>query len=126
VDPEDQLVHSIVSAARRVHHVLGPGFTEGIYTKALLAELKNNGLQVQREKLIKIWYGSALVGKHFLDLIIADSVIVELKAGRSIVPVHVAQITSYLHATNCHIGILLNFGTTELQWQIVRDEERKS
>ena len=122
-DSHDRLMYRIVEAAHAVHSVLGPGFIESIYGRALAAELKNSGLVVSRERAIKIWYGTQLVGKHRLDLVVDDCVIVELKASRSIVPVNIAQIKSYLHASNYPLGLLLNFGTIELQWECIRSEE---
>jgi len=113
-------MYRILDAARGVHAALGPGFVESIYGRALTAELKNNAFHVDREKPIKIWYGPYLVGKHRLDLVVDHSVIVELKANRGIIPIHIAQMNSYLHASNFPVGLLLNFGTTELQWEIIR------
>jgi GxxExxY protein len=120
VEREEELVHRILQAAHTVHAGLGPGFIEGIYARALAFELKNGGLQVDRERTIKIWYGTTPVGKHRLDLLVEESVIVELKASRSIIPVHVAQMNSYLRASTLGFGLVLNFGTTDLQWEIVR------
>jgi GxxExxY protein len=120
MDPEDRLSYRILDAARNVHLSLGPGFVEGIYGRALTVELRNSGFQVDREKVIKVWYAASLVGKHRLDLVVDQSVIIELKASRTIIPVHIAQMNSYLHASDYRWGLLLNFGTTELQWEIVR------
>jgi GxxExxY protein len=103
-----------------VHAALGPGFLEGVYGRALLIELKSGGLAVEQEKLIKIWYGSQMVGRHRLDLVIEGSVIVELKANRGIVAIHAAQMRSYLQATGLAIGILLNFGIPDLEWELIR------
>lgn len=119
MDSEDQLVYRILEAARNVHGALGPGFIEGIYGRALTAELKANGFRVDREKTIRVWYGTHLVGKHRFDLVIDDSAIIELKASRCIIPINLAQMTSYLHASNYKFGILLNFGTVDLQWERV-------
>ena len=125
MDAEDRLVYRILEAARMVHSTLGPGFTEGIYARALTAELKNNAFRIDREKVIRIWYGPYLVGKQRLDLIGDDAVVIELKATRSIIPVNLAQMNSYLHASSYRFGLLLNFGTIELQWEIVRLEGRQ-
>jgi GxxExxY protein len=122
LETDDRIVYRILDAARVVHSALGPGFIEGIYGRALTMELKENGFRVDREKAIKIWYGAHLIGKHRLDLVVDESVIIELKASRSLIPVHVAQMRSYLHASNYSFGLLLNFGTTELQWELVREE----
>lgn len=124
----ERLVFRIVEAARAVHLALGPGFIESIYSRALIAELKNNGFQVEREKAIKVWYASSVVGKHLLDLVVDGTVIVELKANRGIVQVHMAQMNSYLHATDYPIGVVLNFGMPELEFELIHrpeDSERK-
>jgi GxxExxY protein len=114
----DALVREIVNAAKLVHETLGPGFLESIYARALLSELRNRGLAIERERQVKIWYGSQVVGKHNLDLIIERTAIVELKANHGLVPIHAAQLRSYLHATDCAVGILVNFGMSGLQWEV--------
>jgi GxxExxY protein len=112
-------LYRILDAARTVHTTLGPGFIESIYARALALELRSRDFHIDRERTIKIWYGPSLVGKHRFDLIVNHVVIIELKAGRSIAPIHIAQMRSYLHASSLAFGILLNFGTTELQWEVV-------
>jgi GxxExxY protein len=126
VSANEQLAHAIVKAARAVHSELGPGFIEHIYARALVTELKTQGLQVEREKIIKIWYGSTLVGKHRLDLVIADSIIVELKASRGIIKVHMAQMNSYLHATDYPLGLILNFGMPELEYELMTSPKKNA
>ena len=117
---DDMVVYRILEAARRVHTTLGPGFLESIYTRALAGELIDSGFRVDRERIIKVWYGVRIVGKHRLDLLIDDSVIIELKANRGIIPVHVAQMNSYLQATTFPFGLILNFGSTDLEWQFIQ------
>jgi GxxExxY protein len=119
VTPTEELAHAIVRAARAVHSELGPGFVESVYGRALVTELKNQEIQVEREKVIKIWYGSNLVGKHRLDLVVGRAAIVELKASRGIINVHMVQMNSYLHATNYPVGLILNFGMPELEYELV-------
>ena len=116
---QENPAYRIVEAARVVHRTLGPGFLESIYGKALVAELRNRGMPMEREKQIKIWYGDQLVGKHRLDLVVESSVIVELKANRGIVGAHVAQMRSYLQATGHPYGLILNFGMPELEWELI-------
>lgn len=113
------LLREIVDAATRVHGTLGPGFLETIYGRALLSELRIRGLSTERERQIKIWYGSQIVGKHSLDLVVEGTAIVELKANHGLIPVHVAQLRSYLQATDYPFGILLNFGAADLQWEVL-------
>jgi GxxExxY protein len=119
MEADGQTIHRILQAALLVHTTLGPGFIENIYTRALVAQLREDGFQVDREKSVKIWYGSHLVGKHRLDLLVDGSVIIELKAVRSLIPVHTAQMTSYLQATSFEFGLLVNFGSIDLQWELV-------
>src|SRR5947209_2648639 len=88
---DDQLLFRILAAARAVHEALGPGFVENTYARALLSEVSRK-FHVDRDKTIKIWHGSVLVGRHRLDLVVDHSVIVELKAGRAIIPLHLAQM----------------------------------
>jgi GxxExxY protein len=115
-------LREIVDAATRVHETLGPGFLESIYGRALLSELRARGLAVERERQIKIWYGSQVVGKHNLDLVVGGTAVVELKANHGLMPVHVAQLRSYLHATDYPLGLLLNFGSTQLQFEVLYRE----
>jgi GxxExxY protein len=115
----DALVREIVDAATQVHTTLGPGFLESIYARALLSELRLRALTIEHERRIKIWYGSSVVGKHSLDLVVEGAAIVELKANRTLIPVHVAQLRSYLQATEYPVGLLINFGTTILQWEVL-------
>ena len=134
MDSGERLVYRIVEAARTVHRELGPGFIESVYARALGRELQTRGLSIQRERLIKIRYASIftgcalsglhslrsfVVGKHRLDLVVDGTVIVELKANRGIVKVHMAQMNSYLHATGYPFGVILNFGTPELEFELI-------
>lgn len=114
------LLREIVDAATEVHNALGPGFLEKIYGRALLAELRSRGLMTERERQIKVRFGNQVVGKHSLDLVVESTAIVELKANLRLVCVHVAQLRSYLHATAYPLGVLLNFGASELQWEVLR------
>ena len=115
-----RLTRQILNAAQSVHSALGCGFIESIYGRALLIELKKSDFRIEREKLIKIWYGSQIVGKHCLDLVVDETVVLELKAARAIIPVHAAQMKSYLQATGYPTGLILNFGMPELQWEVLQ------
>ncbi len=118
-----RLIPEILNAAQSVHSALGCGFVESIYSRPLLIELKKADFRIEREKLIKIWYGSQIVGKHCLDLVVDETVIIELKAARGIIPVHAAQMKSYLQATGYPTGLILNFGMPELQWELLQSEK---
>ena len=116
------LLRQIVYAATCVHNTLGPGFLESIYSRALLAELRSQGLSTERERQIKIWHGSQVVGKHSLDLVVEATAVVELKANHGLIPIHLAQLRSYLRATDYPFGLLLNFGAAEFQWEVLHRE----
>jgi len=106
---EDALTDLIIKCIIKVHKTLGPGFLENIYRKALFIELRNNNLEVENEKEIKIFYDNEEIGIHRLDILVGNKVIVELKTVESLHKSHYAQIRSYLKATNLTIGILVNF-----------------
>jgi GxxExxY protein len=119
----ETLCKEIIDAATRVYEALGPGFLESIYSRAFFLELKSRGFNIERERQIKIWYGSQLVGKHVLDLVVAHTAIIELKANHSLIPVHGAQLRSYLQATEYPFGVLFNFGTSTLQYEVLFREK---
>jgi GxxExxY protein len=106
---------TIIGAAIRVHEELGPGFLESIYEEALCLELDSLGLRYHRQLLVPVRYRAAIIGEHRLDLLIESDVIVELKTIERFDPIHFATVRSYLKATNCSVGLLLNFAATTLQ-----------
>jgi len=116
---DEQLAYEILNAARSVHTGLGPGFVETVYSKAFAIELRNRGLVTEREKIIRVFYASSVVGRHYLDLVVEGRAIIELKATRSIVPVFEAQMRSYLSATEYQFGLIINFGVRDLVWKEV-------
>ena len=112
-----KLTGGIIGAALEVHKLLGPGFVESIYHRALLHELNLRSLFTQTEQQIDIHYKDQIVGKHRLDIIVEKTVVVELKAVNAIADVHMAQALSYLKATNLELALLFNFGQTQLSWK---------
>ena len=113
------LTHQIIGSAMEVHKLLGPGFIESVYQRALLHELALRGLSTQTERQIEIRYKGELVGKHRLDVIVSNLVVVELKAVSSIGDVHLAQALSYLKASRLQLALILNFGEPSLTWRRV-------
>lgn len=106
------LTQKIIKAFYQVYNVLGYGFLEKVYENALLIELKSLGLNVEKQKSIKVSYNGVEVGNYYADLTINDSVIVELKAAEFICEEHEFQLINYLKATDMEVGLLLNFGKT--------------
>src|SRR6266498_2426203 len=105
-----KLTGQIIAAALEVHHLLGPGFLESVYHRAFVHELKLRGLSTQTELQVDVLYKAHSVGKHRLDIIVENTVIVELKAVSSINDFHKAQTISYLTATGLEVGLIFNFG----------------
>ena len=100
-----------------VHSALGPGFLESIYKNALLHELRLRGIAAKPELEVEIAYKDLIVGRHRLDLFVADEVVVELKAISGIAEIHVAQALSYMKATHVEVGLIINFGEESLTWK---------
>jgi GxxExxY protein len=93
-----------------VYNMLGYGFLEKVYTRAMELELTRRGIHVQRECPIPVYYLGQKVGEYYADLVVADCVIVELKAAEALAEEHEAQLLNYLKATRYEVGMLLNFG----------------
>ena len=105
----DSLSALIIECIIEVHRALGPGFLESIYQNALEIELQRRELKIEKEKELTIRYRDEIVGRHRLDLVVEDSVIIELKTVDDLSKAHYAQVRSYLAASNMTLGILVNF-----------------
>ncbi len=112
---EDSISERIIACAFKVAHTLRPGFLEKVYENALLHELRKSGLKVQAQKSIEVWYDGVLVGDFIADLLIEDSILVELKACRALSDTHMAQALNYLAATGLKTCLLLNFGSPKVE-----------
>jgi len=104
-----------------VHKELGPGFLESVYEAAMVVELEKQGIQFALQTQFPVIYKGVLV-KHFIaDMVIANEIVVELKAISKIGNIEKAQVINYLKATGLKLGLLINFGQTSLQFErIVR------
>jgi GxxExxY protein len=110
-----ELTEKIIGAAIEVHRRLGPGFIESIYERALVIELQKRGITVQKQLPIVIEYDGIEVGKHRLDLVVEESIVVELKTVKELADVHFAVVKSYLRASHRRHGLLLNFAQATLE-----------
>ncbi len=119
-----QLTDRIIAAAIRVHRELGPGFLESIYEAALALEFTSAGIPFERQKPLPILYLGQRVGEHRLDILVASSVVLELKATCELENIHFAIVRSYLKAANLQDALLLNFATTKLTIKRVGREYR--
>lgn len=112
----NRITGMIIEAAMKVHSALGPGLLESAYEACLLHELKKLGLVAVSQQLLPIQYdGVAIDAGYRIDLIVADCVIVELKSVEKILPIHEAQLLSYLKLSKMKVGLLINFNVVHLK-----------
>ena len=115
------LSRKILDAAMRVHSELGPGFLEGAYEACLAYELRDSGLKVECQVPYPMHYRQVKLDVGYrLDMVIENSVIVELKAVEKVLPLHQAQIISYLKMSGLNLGLLINFNVASLKDGIQR------
>ena len=105
----NDITYKINGAVFEVNKVLGSGFLEKIYEKAMLIELKKSGLTAESQVPIKVYYKSEVVGEYYADILVERKVVIELKAVEGLQNVHEAQLLNYLKATGIRIGLLVNF-----------------
>jgi GxxExxY protein len=118
---EEEIGHTIIGAAIKVHSAVGPGLLESAYETCLLYELEKQKLTVKRQVLIPIRYEDLTVDNGYrIDLLVGERVVVELKAVETILPVHRAQLLSYLRLGGFKLGYLLNFHVAHMRDGIVR------
>ena len=105
----NELTYQIRGAVFEVNRILGDGFLEKVYQRALLIELRKRGLKAESEVPIQVRYKGELVGDYFADIIVENLIILELKAIEQLQKIHEAQLLNYLKATGFKIGLLINF-----------------
>lgn len=120
------LTGKIIGCALEVHKVLGNGFQEVIYQRALEIEFKRNGILFHREFEMPIIYKSEHVGTRRVDFLVEEHISVELKAIIKLENVHFAQAINYLEAYNLEVGLLLNFGSESLEMKRLLNSKYKS
>lgn len=114
---DDPRTECVIGLAMKVHRVLGPGFLESVYRRALVLELRNAAMKVGEEQRIPVWYAGALVGEFVADIVVDDCLILELKAAEALSRAHELQTVNYLVATRMDVGLVLNFGAARLQFK---------
>ena len=111
----NSLTKSIIGAAIEVHKVLGPGLLESTYEACLFYELNQKGLLVEKQKELPVVYKEVeLEIGYRIDLIVENEIIIELKSVKEILPIHTAQLLSYLKLSNLNLGLLINFNEAKL------------
>jgi GxxExxY protein len=123
IEPDSELnllANKVIGAAIEVHRLLGPGYLESVYEKALCVELQHQGIAFVQQAPMAVNYKGVKVGEGKLDLLVENRLIVELKAVEALAPIHRAQVLSYLKATKLQLGLLINFNAPILRDNIKR------
>lgn len=116
----NSLSGAVISAAIEVHRTLGPGFLEAVYEAALCIELDTRNIAYSRQPTVELAYKGQRVGEGRMDLLVEQQLVVELKAVEALLPLHSAQLLSYLKATGHRLGLLINFNTRQLTSSVKR------
>jgi len=116
----DDLAHAVIGAAIEVHRELGPGYLESVYEDAMAVELELRGIPFRRQVGMTVMYKGRPVGEGRFDMLVANDLVVEYKAVESLLPVHFAQVLSYLKAGRLRLGLLINFNVPLLKEGIKR------
>ena len=103
-----ELTNKIIGSAYRVFKELGAGFLEKVYENAMIIELEEQGLQVQQQYPLKVYYKNQVIGDYYADLIVENKVLIELKAVTELGRAHEVQLVNYLKATGVKVGLLIN------------------
>ena len=117
----ETLTGKILGCAYAVHSELGPGLLENAYEECLAYELAENGLYIERQRRMPLVYKEVELDVGYrLDLVVEDTVIIELKAVEALAPIHTAQLLTYLNLSGLPLGYLMNFNVTSLKYGIKR------
>jgi GxxExxY protein len=119
-----ELTDRIIGVYYDVYNELGHGILESTYAEAIVAALGASGLHVDRE--VRVWFRGKKIGQYFADLLVERTVMVELKAGRTLEKAHEAQLLHYLRATEIEVGLLISFGIHPPFRRLLFDNERKT
>ena len=110
-----ELTEKIIGCAYIVYNKMGFGFLESVYEKCLLIELRKSGLKAESQNPITVYYDDEVVGEFYADVLVEDSIILELKSVHKIFKAHEVQLVNYLVATKKDVGLLLNFGENKVE-----------
>ncbi|MEP7317678.1 MAG: GxxExxY protein [Panacibacter sp.] len=120
------ITEKIIKAAMNVHNILGNGFQEVIYQRALAIEFDLMGIAYQREFSMQIYYKEKHIGERRVDFLIEQNISTELKAVIKLDNTNLAQAMNYLEAYNLEVGMLINFGSPSLEWKRLFNKKFKS
>jgi GxxExxY protein len=110
-----EITEKIIGCAYHVYNKMGFGFLESVYEKCLLIELHKAGLRAKSQQPIIVRYDNAIVGEFIADIVVEDTIILELKSARRIIKAHEVQLVNYLVATGKPVGLVLNFGENRVE-----------
>src|SRR5690554_2935789 len=119
-----ELTHNIIGAAMEVHNILGNGFQEVIYQRALAIEMADRNMNFSREHNMLISYKGHEIGTRRVDFFVEGMIMVEIKAINNLEDVHLAQAMNYVEAYKLEIGLLINFGAKSLQFKRVHNNKK--
>jgi len=124
--PYSELTGSILGCCFEVMKELGPGFLERVYKNALLMAMRQKGLQVEVERSYNVIFRGKIIGRYVADLVVNDTVIVELKSCENLIGEHQAQLFNYLKVSGLPVGLLVNFRRRKLDWKRLQSNEDNS
>ncbi|WP_333416603.1 GxxExxY protein [Microcoleus sp. MOSTC5] len=110
-----ELTYAVIGAAMEVHNELGPGFLEAVYENSLREELSRLGIPFEPQPTVNVIYKGVVVGEGRYDMLVANTLVVELKSVQTILPIHEAQVISYLKMAGYHLALLINFNVPFLK-----------
>ena len=119
----EELTHKIIGCAMQVHGVLGNGFQEVIYQRALAIEFGHQNINFEREKVMPVFYRDFEIGTRRVDFFVEEKIMVEIKARSELDDAHLNQAMNYLEAYQMKIGLLINFGANSLQFKRVHNNK---
>jgi len=122
-----EITDVIIRLFYKVYNELGFGFLERVYQNALFMELTSHGFEVEPQKQIKVYYNGQQVGDYYADIVVNNSIILELKATEFLIRENELQLINYLKATDLEVGLLLNFGAKpEFKRKVFSNNRKKS
>jgi GxxExxY protein len=121
----EEITERVIGVFYQVYNELGHGFLEGIYEEAMFIALGEAGLRVQRQVAVPVWFRGRVIGDYKADLVVEETVLIELKAVRRLELAHEAQTIHYLRSTAIEVALLLNFGTRAEVRRLILDNDRK-
>jgi GxxExxY protein len=111
------LSHRLLGIAFKVHNIIGCGLHESAYEEAFCIELASSGIRYSRQQVFPIYYNGQYIGTYIADIVVDNSIIVELKSVRQLNPVMFAQAINYLKLSGLQVGYLINFHNTRVEWK---------